>query len=153
MSAVVRDRQNAPAIRRSARSYNVAWSFISPTRLLLGAPHSSSETRSAARVAVQGDEVSQSAVACLWSCAIARNMCGYVKHKPVKGKRGGEERTVGLGEAAVVALRSVTHLAPAGLPPPEPLTYLAGPRQSLHGNLAARSRQCRLPDVTQVGGQ
>lgn len=98
-------------------------------------------------------QVSQSAAACLCIYVIAGNMCGYVKHKPVKGKRGGDERTGGWGEAAVVALRSVTHLAPAGLPPPEPLTYLAGPRQSLHGNLAARSRQCRLPDVTQVGGQ
>lgn len=53
----------------------------------------------------------------------------------------------------MVALSSVTHLAPAGVPQPGPLTHLATSRHSLHGNLGSRDHQCRLPDVTQVGGR
>lgn len=52
-----------------------------------------------------------------------------------------------------MALSSVTHLAPAGVPQPGPLTHLATSRHSLHGNLGARDHQCWLPDVTQVGGR
>lgn len=73
----------------------------------------------------------------------------------MKRKRGREglEGGEGWGEAAVVALSSVTHLAATGVPQLGPLTHLATSRHSIHENLDAQNHQCRLPDVTQVGGR